>query len=108
MTEAEYEVLNILEFNSTRKRMSVVLRAPDNRILLYCKASEGLGVGWAGRGTVGVDSTGVMHQPVAHSNQEHDWDASSRDRKPSNGLMHHSCATAKHPTKASNPNGSWL
>lgn len=37
VVEAEYEVLNILEFNSTRKRMSVVLRAPDNRILLYCK-----------------------------------------------------------------------
>jgi magnesium-transporting ATPase (P-type) len=36
--EAEYEVLNILEFNSTRKRMSVVLRCPDNRLVLYCKA----------------------------------------------------------------------
>ena len=35
--ETEYEVLNILEFNSTRKRMSVVLRSPDGRIILYCK-----------------------------------------------------------------------
>ncbi|GBF89503.1 phospholipid-transporting ATPase [Raphidocelis subcapitata] len=40
VTEAEYEVLNILEFNSTRKRMSVVLRAPDNRVLLYCKGAD--------------------------------------------------------------------
>jgi Cation transport ATPase (P-type) len=37
MCETQYEVLNILEFNSTRKRMSVVLRTPDNKILLYCK-----------------------------------------------------------------------
>lgn len=36
-TELEYEILNILEFNSTRKRMSVICRTPDNRILLYCK-----------------------------------------------------------------------
>jgi magnesium-transporting ATPase (P-type) len=37
VVESEHEVLNILEFNSTRKRMSVVLRGPDNRLLLYCK-----------------------------------------------------------------------
>ena len=30
-------MLNILEFNSTRKRMSVVVRAPDDRLLLYTK-----------------------------------------------------------------------
>ena len=39
LTEVEYEILNILEFDSTRKRMSVICRTPDNRILLYCKAS---------------------------------------------------------------------
>lgn len=29
-----------LEFNSTRKRMSVIVRAPDNRILLYTKGAD--------------------------------------------------------------------
>ena len=38
--EVEYEVLNILEFNSTRKRMSVVVRAPDDRLLLYTKGAD--------------------------------------------------------------------
>lgn len=38
--EVEYEVLNILEFNSTRKRMSVVLRCPDGRLVLYCKVGR--------------------------------------------------------------------
>ena len=37
LSEVEYEILNILEFDSTRKRMSVICRTPDNRILLYCK-----------------------------------------------------------------------
>lgn len=35
--ETEYEVLNILEFNSTRKRMSVIIRTPEDKIILYCK-----------------------------------------------------------------------
>ena len=40
LTEVEYEILNILEFDSTRKRMSVICRTPDNRILLYCKVQH--------------------------------------------------------------------
>jgi hypothetical protein len=36
--DAAYEVLNILEFDSTRKRMSVICRTPEDRIMLYCKA----------------------------------------------------------------------
>lgn len=30
--EHSYELLNILEFNSTRKRMSVIVRAPSGKI----------------------------------------------------------------------------
>lgn len=36
--EAEYEILNILEFDSTRKRMSVIARTAAGNIMLYCKA----------------------------------------------------------------------
>ncbi|KAH8922693.1 aminophospholipid-transporting P-type ATPase [Atractiella rhizophila] len=38
--EQEYQVLNILEFNSTRKRMSSILRCPDGTIKLYCKGAD--------------------------------------------------------------------
>ncbi|KAI8331922.1 hypothetical protein BC941DRAFT_359902 [Chlamydoabsidia padenii] len=38
--ENEYQILNVCEFNSTRKRMSVVLRDPQNRIVLYCKGAD--------------------------------------------------------------------
>ncbi|KAI8819345.1 uncharacterized protein EV422DRAFT_108803 [Fimicolochytrium jonesii] len=36
----EYEVLNICEFNSTRKRMSAVVRGPDGHIKLYVKGAD--------------------------------------------------------------------
>ncbi|KAG0792196.1 hypothetical protein G6F22_005934 [Rhizopus arrhizus] len=38
--ELEYQVLNICEFNSSRKRMSAVIRGPDNKIKLYCKGAD--------------------------------------------------------------------
>lgn len=36
----EYEILNVCEFNSTRKRMSTLVRGPDGRIKLYCKGAD--------------------------------------------------------------------
>ncbi|KAJ1566102.1 hypothetical protein HK096_001217 [Nowakowskiella sp. JEL0078] len=37
-----YEVLQTLEFNSTRKRMSVIYRFPDGRIILLCKGADSI------------------------------------------------------------------
>jgi len=34
-----YEVLTVIEFTSARKRMSVIVRAPNKKIYLYCKVS---------------------------------------------------------------------
>lgn len=38
-TKEKYEILNVLEFTSTRKRMSVIARTPEGKIKLYCKVS---------------------------------------------------------------------
>lgn len=35
----EYELLYIIDFNNTRKRMSVILRR-NNKIFLYCKGAD--------------------------------------------------------------------
>ncbi|KAF8328106.1 uncharacterized protein EI90DRAFT_2926464 [Cantharellus anzutake] len=35
-----YAPLRVLEFNSTRKRMSVIVRNPEGRIVLYCKGAD--------------------------------------------------------------------
>ncbi|KAF1775700.1 P-type ATPase, N-terminal [Phytophthora cactorum] len=36
----KYSILNVNEFNSTRKRMSVALRTEDGRYFLYCKGAD--------------------------------------------------------------------
>ncbi|KAG2538155.1 hypothetical protein PVAP13_9NG382100 [Panicum virgatum] len=38
--DVPYEILNVLEFNSTRKRQSVVCRFPNGRLVLYCKGAD--------------------------------------------------------------------
>lgn len=35
-----YEILDVIEFSSTRKRMSIVVRMPDQRICLICKGAD--------------------------------------------------------------------
>lgn len=40
--ERTYTVLNTLEFNSTRKRMSAILRMPDGSIRLFCKGADSI------------------------------------------------------------------
>eukprot|EP00798_Chlamydomonas_sp_ICE-L_P016456 gene16456-22676_t len=38
--DVEYELLNVLEFNSTRKRMSVIVRDSRGKLLLFCKGAD--------------------------------------------------------------------
>lgn len=40
--ERKYQVLNTLEFNSTRKRMSAIIRMPDGKIMLFCKGADSM------------------------------------------------------------------
>ncbi|XP_063087633.1 phospholipid-transporting ATPase IC isoform X2 [Cavia porcellus] len=39
-TERTYDVLAILDFNSDRKRMSIIVRTPEGNIRLYCKGAD--------------------------------------------------------------------
>ncbi|KAL8035266.1 hypothetical protein ABFX02_12G086200 [Erythranthe guttata] len=38
--ERTYKLLNVLEFNSTRKRMSVIVRDEEGKLLLLCKGAD--------------------------------------------------------------------
>ncbi|KAL1998752.1 hypothetical protein VTN02DRAFT_5633 [Thermoascus thermophilus] len=40
--ERTYTVLNTLEFNSARKRMSAIVRMPDGTIRLFCKGADSI------------------------------------------------------------------
>ncbi|POR32565.1 Phospholipid-transporting ATPase, partial [Tolypocladium paradoxum] len=38
--DCHYQMLNTIEFNSSRKRMSSIVRMPDGKIILYCKGAD--------------------------------------------------------------------
>ncbi|KHJ32142.1 putative calcium transmembrane m [Erysiphe necator] len=38
--ERNFKILNILEFNSTRKRMSAIVRMSNNQIVVFCKGAD--------------------------------------------------------------------
>ncbi|KAI1300432.1 hypothetical protein F5Y03DRAFT_364100 [Xylaria venustula] len=40
--EIHYTILNTIEFNSSRKRMSAIIRMPDGRIILFCKGADSI------------------------------------------------------------------
>ncbi|KAH7883148.1 Ca-transporting ATPase [Phlebopus sp. FC_14] len=62
---AEYEILNICEFNSTRKRMSTVVRAPDGKIKLYCKGADTVILERLGKSQLFVEKTMVHLEDYA-------------------------------------------
>ncbi|XP_014298491.1 probable phospholipid-transporting ATPase IA isoform X3 [Microplitis demolitor] len=35
-----YEILNVIEFTSTRKRMSVIVKTPEGKIKIFCKGAD--------------------------------------------------------------------
>ena len=35
-----YQLLNVCEFNSNRKRMSVIIKTPDGKYMLMCKGAD--------------------------------------------------------------------
>lgn len=41
-TQHVYEILDVIEFSSKRKRMSIIVRGPDGRLLLICKGADSM------------------------------------------------------------------
>lgn len=59
--EQVYELLNICEFNSTRKRMSAIFRCPDGTIKLFCKGAD----------TVIMERLGKDYNPYVEATVRH-------------------------------------
>ena len=38
----KYNLLNLIEFDSTRKRMTVIVRTPEGKILVICKGADSI------------------------------------------------------------------
>ena len=55
--EHEYELLAVLEFNSTRKRMSTIFRCPDGKVRCYCKGADTVILERLGKDNLIVETT---------------------------------------------------
>ena len=40
--ERRYKLLNVIEFDSTRKRMSVIVKTPEDKIVIICKGADSI------------------------------------------------------------------
>jgi len=40
--DMHFKLLNVIEFNSTRKRMTVIVRNPDGKIVVMCKGADSI------------------------------------------------------------------
>lgn len=40
--DEQYEVLDVIEFSSARKRMSIIVKFPDDRICVFCKGADNI------------------------------------------------------------------
>lgn len=40
--DEKYQVLSVIEFSSARKRMSIIIKFPDNRICVFCKGADNI------------------------------------------------------------------
>lgn len=56
-----YEILNVLEFNSTRKCQSVICRYPTGRLVLYCKGADSVIYEKIARGNDAIRKTTREH-----------------------------------------------
>jgi magnesium-transporting ATPase (P-type) len=53
----KYRLLNVIEFNSTRKRMTVIVRDEQDRVRVMCKGADSIIIPRLRAGTPHVDQT---------------------------------------------------
>jgi magnesium-transporting ATPase (P-type) len=51
-----YDILATLEFNSDRKRMSIIVRTPQDRLMLFCKGADSIILARLASGEPGVET----------------------------------------------------
>lgn len=74
-----YEVLDVIEFSSTRKRMSIVVRFPDGRICVICKGADSMIVPRLRLATLAQDQALKVEQRVSKRQSEEAEQAKRRN-----------------------------
>ncbi|PWY87714.1 haloacid dehalogenase-like hydrolase [Aspergillus heteromorphus CBS 117.55] len=60
-----YEIMDIIDFSSARKRMSVVVRMPDQRICLFCKGADSILMRLLRRAALAQEKAGDIERRVS-------------------------------------------
>lgn len=59
-----YEILNVIEFSSNRRRMSIIVRFPDSRIYLFCKGADSVLIPKLRSATLAQEQAAKVEQQV--------------------------------------------
>uniref|UniRef100_A0A383WKY7 Phospholipid-transporting ATPase n=1 Tax=Tetradesmus obliquus TaxID=3088 RepID=A0A383WKY7_TETOB len=62
-----YDILATLEFNSDRKRMSIIVRTPQDRLMLFCKGADSIILSRLAAGEPGVETVKQHLDEMAHA-----------------------------------------
>jgi phospholipid-translocating ATPase len=96
-TSEVYEILDVIEFSSKRKRMSIILRFPDGRICIICKGADSIVMqrlklaGLANKKMVEIERRANQrksmeaHQVIARMSEQNERRSSVAGRKSSVG-----------------------
>lgn len=72
--DERYEILNVVEFSSARKRMSILVKFPDDRICVFCKGADNIILERLRLAELAAEkATEVNKQSAMRKNAEADW-----------------------------------
>ncbi|KAI0020302.1 hypothetical protein F4780DRAFT_378071 [Xylariomycetidae sp. FL0641] len=65
-TTETFEVLDVVEFSSKRKRMSIVIRMPDGRICVFCKGADNVVLSRLSRSQLAMQKAADVERRASH------------------------------------------
>ncbi|KAI0201225.1 hypothetical protein F4808DRAFT_130891 [Astrocystis sublimbata] len=80
VVQESYEVLKVVEFSSSRKRMSIVVRMPDGRICVICKGADNVIMNRLRLSDLATETAGEVDRKAR---QRHSMEAESYMRRKS-------------------------
>jgi len=87
-----YQILDILEFSSSRKRMSIIVRMPDHRICIFCKGADSLLIQLLRQSSLAISKAVEVER---RANQRHSLEAQVAIRRQSEARGRRDSTTRK-------------
>ncbi|OAA77365.1 ATPase, P-type, phospholipid-translocating, flippase [Akanthomyces lecanii RCEF 1005] len=98
-----YEILDIIEFSSNRKRMSIVLRRPDGRVTVICKGADSVILPRLKQSSLAMQKATEVR---ASADLEHEMLRRSEQHQPRNSFGGRPSLTVRHNTGFQRPDAN--